>query len=91
MELTTDNIQELNRDIIEIISSIKALEDCGEGLIMDSDDVAEMFGWSKQTAQEFMSRPDFPLIKIGRKLQVNRLALFKYTMQKTVREERSHV
>ena len=54
---------------------------------MDSDDVAEMFGWSKQTAQEFMSRPDFPLIKIGKKLQVNRLALVKYTMQKTVREE----
>lgn len=91
MELTTDNIQELNRNLIEIISSIKALEDCGENLIMDSDDVAEMFGWSKQTAQEFMSRPDFPLIKIGKKLQVNRLALIKYTMRKTVREERSHV
>ena len=47
MELTTDNIQELNRDLIEIISSIKTLEDCGDKLIMDSDDVAEMFGWSR--------------------------------------------
>ncbi len=87
MELTTENIQELNRDLIEIISSLKALEDCGEKLIMDSDDVAKMFGWSKLTAQEFMNRPDFPLIKIGRKLQVNRLALVKYTMQQLVREE----
>lgn len=87
MELTTDNIQEINRDLIEIISSIKAIEDCGEKLIMDSDDVAEMFGWSKLTAQEFMNRPDFPLIKIGKKLQVNRLALVKYTMKKIVREE----
>ena len=86
MDLTTDNIQELNRDLIEIISSLKALEDCGDKLIMDSDDVAKMFGWSKMTAQEFMNRPDFPLIKVGRKLQVNRLALIKYTMKRVIRE-----
>lgn len=91
MELTTENIQELNRDLIEIISSLKALENCGEKLIMDSDDVAKMFGWSKRTAQEFMHRPDFPRIEIGKKTQVNRLALVKYTMQQLVREEQSHV
>lgn len=87
MELTTENIQELNRDLIEIISSLKALEEYDEKLIMDSDDVAEMFGWGKSAAQELMNRPDFPVIKIGKKLQVNRLALVKYTMQKIVREE----
>lgn len=86
MELTTNNIQEINRELIEIISSLKALEDCGDKLIMDSDDVAKMFGWSKMTAQEFMNRPDFPLIKVGRKLQVNRLALIKYTMKRVIRE-----
>lgn len=87
MELTTENIQELNRDLIEIISSLKALEEYEGRLIMDSDDVAKMFGWSKSAAQELMNRPDFPVIKIGKKLQVNRLALVKYTMQKIVREE----
>lgn len=82
MELTTENIQDLNRELLDIIAAVKEIETCGDNLIMDADDVAKMFGWGTTATKEFMNRPDFPLIKIGKKLQVNRLALIKYTMNR---------
>lgn len=82
MELTTENIQDLNRELLNIIAAVKEIETCGDNLIMDADDVAKMFGWGTAVTREFMNRPDFPLIKIGKKLQVNRLALVKYTMNR---------
>lgn len=47
-------------------------------------DVARMIGCSVPTAREVMLRPDFPLIKVGRKLLVSRKALEEWASKRRV-------
>ena len=84
MELSTENLQEISREIQDIATAITSLEACGNKLIIGIEDIMEMTGWSKNTVRQFMHRPDFPLIKVGKDLQVNKIAFVKYTMQKLV-------
>lgn len=84
MELTTDNIFEISRELDKICLALDRLEQSGEKLIIGIDDIIKMTGWSRNTTRNFMNRPDFPLIHIGKELQVNKIAFILYTMQRLV-------
>lgn len=84
MELTTENISEVSRELQEIATALAVLEANNDKLIIGVDEIMKMTGWSRATVRRFMNRPDFPLIKQSKELQVNKLALVKYTMQRIV-------
>lgn len=82
MELSTENLKNISQELQDITTALKALEASGDKLIIGIEDIMEMTGWSRETVRQFMHRPDFPLIKIGRDLQVNKIAFVHYTMQR---------
>ena len=87
MDLNVDTIREVSNDLREICFSLSALENSETSLIIGIDEIAEITGWSKPVIRRFMHRPDFPLIKVGKNLQVNKLAFIKYTMQRCILED----
>lgn len=84
MELSTENLKEVQHDLREIANCLELLEKKKQKLIIGIEDIMEITGWSKNTVRQFMHRPDFPLIKVGKDLQVNYLSFVDYTMNRIV-------
>lgn len=51
---------------------------------LDTKAVAEHLGCSLPTARQIMYRPDFPLIKVGKNLRVERSALREWAQKRRV-------
>lgn len=48
------------------------------------EDVAKIMGVCRQTATEYMMRPDFPRIKCGKSYRVSSTALFLYNLKQRI-------
>jgi excisionase family DNA binding protein len=49
-----------------------------ETLLLNAEDLAQITGFSKPTVYNFFHRSDFPTIRVGRKLVVERTAFHKW-------------
>lgn len=68
--------------LLSLYSQIKNMQEAEDYLT--TKDVARIMGCDIVTAREYMNRPDFPLIRCGKGLKVNRLAFFIYNQQRRV-------
>lgn len=53
-------------------------------IFLDTKEVANQLGCSLPTARQIMYRPDFPLIKVGKNLKVERTALWERAQKRRV-------
>lgn len=53
-----------------------------EIVLLSTNDVKELTGWGIRTVRKVMNEKDFPLIKIGRKNQVEKSAFKEYLNHK---------
>lgn len=47
-------------------------------------DVARLLGCSEASAREYMNRPDFPRLNVGKGFKVSKIAFFKYNLEQRV-------
>lgn len=75
-------IDELVSKLNEAKAALSSMEKiAGECKYLTTKDVAEALGVSEAAAREYMNRPDFPLLKVGKSLKVSSWAFLLYNMQ----------
>ena len=53
----------------------------GSEKYLTAEDVAKLLGVSAAAAREYMSRPDFPKLKVGKGYKVSSTAFFLYNLK----------
>lgn len=76
-----EELEKLER-LFNLYSQINNMQEAQDYLT--AEDIAKIMGCTIVAAREYMNRPDFPLIRCGKGLKVNRLAFLAYNQQRRV-------
>jgi len=82
IEITSNIDEELAKAerLLNVYSQIKNMQEAEDYLSVE--DVARILKCTKNSARKYMHRPDFPCIKCGTGLKVNRVAFFLYNLSR---------
>ena len=81
---------EVEDDIDKMINKLKELKAlrieaaqiAAEDTYLTTEDVAKRLGVSEQAAREYMSRPGFPLLEVGKGYKVSAIAFALYNLER---------
>ncbi len=68
--------------LLNLYSQINNIQEAEDYLT--AEDIAKIMNCTIVAARDYMNRPDFPLIRCGKGLKVNRLAFLAYNQQRRV-------
>ena len=68
------------QQLLNLLHELKACDDAQ--MYLTSDEVSELLKCSLKEAQNYMNRPDFPKLEVGKGAKVNKLAFLMYNMER---------
>ncbi len=82
LEISSNIDEELKKAerLLKVYCQIKNMQEAEDYLT--SEDIAKIMNCTIVAARDYMNRPDFPLIKCGKGLKVNRIAFFLYNLSR---------
>ena len=82
MQIDTNEIDSVLDKVRTLKAEMAGMENlAGQCVYLTTHDVAQKLGVSEAAARDYMNRPDFPLLKVGKSLKVSSWAFLLYNMQ----------
>lgn len=68
------------QQLLDLLESLKSCED--SEMYLTAKDISKLMHCSEREAQNYMNRPDFPRLEVGKSVKVNKLAFLLYNLER---------
>lgn len=66
-----------------LLNLLEELKKCDDSeMYLTAKDISQMMHCSEREAQNYMNRPDFPRLEVGKSVKVNKLAFLIYNLER---------